>query len=199
MSLTPDLAAPVLLVAMPQILDPLFHKSVILLVHHDEQGSFGLILNRRSRQRLAHLLDELELDWQGDGDARVYIGGPVQPELGTVLFSQIEQSATDGSQEGLRGAIPVAAGQAITHHIDDLSRLAGQPPESMRLFLGYAGWGAGQLVAEISRNDWLTAPVRKELLYCESDATWERTLATVGVEPGSLPSWSPVPESFLAN
>ena len=75
--------------------------------------------------------------------------------------------------------------------MSDLGKLAHQPPEGLRLFLGYAGWGAGQLVQEILRDDWLIAPVREDLVFAdEPDDVWEAALASVGVDPATLPSWS---------
>ena len=61
----------------------------------------------------------------------------------------------------------------------------------MRLVLGYAGWGEEQLIQEILRNDWITAPVQEDLIFTrEPEGTWERTLRSVGVDPASLPSWT---------
>jgi putative AlgH/UPF0301 family transcriptional regulator len=75
------LATPVLLVAMPQVLDPFFHRSVVLLLHHDDEGSFGLIVNRTTGITLAEILDGMDIEWQGPRDALAYFGGPVQPPM----------------------------------------------------------------------------------------------------------------------
>ena len=81
------LTTPVLLVAMPQVLDPFFQRSVVLLIHHEDEGSFGFIINRTTGIRLAEILQGMEVEWQGDGEAVAHFGGPVQPQLGTVLFA----------------------------------------------------------------------------------------------------------------
>ena len=94
-------------------------------------------------------------------------------------------------EEGVLAAMTeVAPGLAVTHHVGDLRRLAGAPPDHVRLFLGYAGWGAGQLVEEILRDDWLLAPVTEELIFAaDPDEVWEAAVRSVGVDPATLPSW----------
>lgn len=183
------LTAPTLLIAMPQVLDPFFHKSVVFMIHHDDdEGSFGLIINRRTDARLSEILEGLEIDWRGDEDDRAFFGGPVQPQLGTVLFP----AATNGAAVAdLDGASECAPGVVMTHHVGDLSKLAEEPRAGLRLFLGYAGWGSGQLVQEILRDDWLVAPVHNDLVFSAApDGVWEEALLSVGVDPSSLPSWS---------
>ncbi|HEV7516718.1 MAG TPA: YqgE/AlgH family protein [Thermoanaerobaculia bacterium] len=182
-----DLSPPVLLLAMPQVLDPFFHRSVVLLIHHEDEGSFGFILNRPTGIRVGEILKGMEVAWEGPEDSVAYFGGPVRPQLGTVLFaprSAEEGGATDSSSE-------VVPGLALTQHIGDLAQLAEAPPEQFRLFLGYAGWGEGQLVEEILRNDWLTAPVQSELIFAADPTTvWADALRSVGVDPAALPSWT---------
>jgi putative transcriptional regulator len=86
----------------------------------------------------------------------------------------------------------VIPGVALTQHVGDLSRLAEAPPQLFRLLLGYAGWGEGQLVQEILRNDWLTAPVRSELIFASDPETvWDQALRSVGVDPVTLPAILP--------
>lgn len=193
--------APTLLIAMPQVLDPFFHKSVVLLVHQDdEEGSFGVIVNRQTGIKVSEILGGLEIDWHGDESSLAYFGGPVQPQLGSVLFASRDAPAdgADGGDDGegeappgLSAATEVAPGLAVTHHVGDLRRLAEGPPEHVRLYLGYAGWGAGQLIQEILRDDWLLAPVTEELIFApDPGVVWERALRSVGVDPASLPSWS---------
>lgn len=178
-----DLTTPVLLLAMPQVLDPFFHKSVVLLLHHEEEGSFGFIVNRPTGIKLQEILEGMEVSWQGGEAAVAHFGGPVQPQLGTVLFSP-------GPAE-TEAATEVLPGISITQHIGDLSRLAETPPSDFRLFLGYAGWGSGQLIQEILRNDWLTAPVRADLVFApDPEQIWDDALRSVGVDSSTLPSWT---------
>ena len=182
-----ELQAPLLLIAMPQILDPFFHRSVVLLVHHDAEGSLGFILNRPSAISVAEILQGMEIAWAGDEEMVALFGGPVQPQLGTVLFAP-----GGGNGHEHSGAAQVCPGIALSQHVGTLSELAVAPPARFRLLLGYAGWGAGQLVEEILRNDWLTAPVQERLVFApDPEEVWHSALDSVGIDPGALPSWSP--------
>jgi len=180
------LAPPVLLLALPQVTDPYFRKSVVLLLaHEEEEGSFGFIVNRRTELKVADILRDLGLDWGGDPAQLAAFGGPVQPQVGSVLF---EAAAAPPE---LPGASEVLPGIHLTQHLAGLEQLARHPPERFRLLLGHAGWGPGQLVAEILRNDWLTAPPATELVFGgDAEATWESGLRAVGVDPSSLPAWT---------
>jgi len=194
----PDLQAPVLLLAMPQVLDPFFHRSVVLLLHHTEEGSFGFVVNRPTELRLAEILAGMEIAWHGIDDALAFFGGPVQSQMGTVMFSLSVGERFD--LDTLEGLTEVGPGILISQQSDDLGRLAAKPPLCLRLFLGYAGWGAGQLVEEIVRNDWLTAPVTNELLFSDQpENVWEEALRSVGVDPSTLPAWTPPAEKEEAN
>jgi putative transcriptional regulator len=183
-----DLRTPTLLLAMPQVLDPYFHRGVVLLLAHEEEGSFGFLLNRPTAVRVAEVLSGLEMQWHGAAGALAYFGGPVQPELGSVLYGCERQG-----EEAPAQALP---GIALTQQLGDLQSLASDPPERFRLFLGYAGWGKGQLMEEIERHDWLLAPVLDELVFADAaEGVWSRALLPVGVDPATLPSWSaPGPE-----
>jgi len=190
-----ELQAPLLLIAMPQILDPFFHRSVVLLVHHDAEGSLGFIINRPTAISVSEILSGMEIEWNGEADVVAHFGGPVQPQLGTVLFHP-----TGGNGEDPAGSAEVIPGVALTQHVGTLSHLAVAPPKSFRLLLGYAGWGAGQLVQEILRNDWLTAPAAEGLVFApDTDEVWRQALESVGVDPGALPSWSPEGGEEAAN
>ncbi|HEV7506066.1 MAG TPA: YqgE/AlgH family protein [Thermoanaerobaculia bacterium] len=182
-----DLITPVLLMAMPQVLDPFFHRSVILLLHHEAEGSLGFIVNRPTGIKVSEILKGMDVEWGGQGETVAYFGGPVQPNLGTVLFAPV---LPDGDEQDT--AKQIVPGLALTQHIGDLSRLAEEPTERFRLLLGYAGWGEGQLMDEILRNDWLTAPVDGDLIFApDPDQLWVAALRSVGIDPASLPSWIP--------
>ena len=191
-----DLSPPVLLLAMPQVLDPFFHRSVVLLIHHEDEGSFGFILNRPTGIKVGEILKGMEVLWQGPEESVAYFGGPVRPQLGTVLFAPRSAAEVPSPSEAMGDSemdtsTEVVPGLALTQHIGDLAQLAEDPPDRFRLFLGYAGWGEGQLVEEILRNDWLTAPVSSELIFASNPTTvWEDALRSVGVDPALLPSWT---------
>lgn len=181
-----SLETPVLLLAMPQVQDPHFFRSVVLLLRHEDEGSFGFIVNRPLKTPLSEILENLEIPaWEGDPEATAHFGGPVQPQLGSVLFVPDEEGHLQGE-----GTSEVVSGLALTHHIGDLGRLAAEPPHRLRLLLGYAAWGDGQLMEEIVRNDWLVAPADPDLIFAAApDTVWGEALRSVGVDPASLPSW----------
>jgi putative transcriptional regulator len=183
-----DLTTPLLLMAMPQVQDPFFHRSVVLLLHHESEGSFGFIVNRPTGIKISEILKGMDVGWQGHEDAVAFFGGPVQPQQGTVLFTP-GALGKNGEEETSTEVLP---GVALTQHIGDLSRLAEAPPDHFRLLLGYAGWGEGQLIDEILRNDWLVAPVRSDLIFApDPEVVWDEALRSVGVDPATLPSWTP--------
>ncbi len=182
-----ELAAPIFLVALPQVQDPYFRRSVVLLLAHEEDGSFGLVVNSRTEVTMHDLMAELELAWGGDPEQRVHFGGPVESHLGSVLF------AADGEESfpELPHTWQPFAGLYLTQDRDELARLATSPPQRFRVLLGYAGWGPGQLLKEICRNDWLLAPPDPALIFADDpESTWERAVRSVGVEPSQLPVWT---------
>ena len=189
-----DLEPPVLLIAMPQVLDPFFHRSVVLLIHNDDEGSFGLITNRATGIKVTEILSGMEITW-GGGDEVAFFGGPVQPQMGTLMFDA--EAVADRLETTDETTTLVAPGVRLTQNVADLGQLAESPPERIRLYLGYSGWGAGQLVEEILRNDWMTAPVDNALIFTDDPETaWARALDSVGVDPDALPSWTaPAPDA----
>lgn len=183
------LEPPVLLLAMPQVMDPFFHKSVVLLIHHTEDGGVGFIVNRPTGVSVADVLEGLEIEWQGADDLLAFFGGPVEPQLGTVLFAA-DPAKTNGEEETTSEVVP---GMSLTQHIGDLAMLAATPPSDLILVLGYAGWGDGQLEQELLRNDWMVAPASAELLFSGDPSTlWTRAFASIGVDTDALPAWTPL-------
>lgn len=197
-----DLRTPVLLIAMPQIQDPFFHKSVVLLIQHGDEGSAGLIVNRPTGLQVSEVLSGMEMRWGGDETAVTWFGGPVAPQTGTVLYAPDDGSgdAAPAGDDGDGGTGTVVAGLALTQNVTVLNRLAPAPPARFRLLLGYAGWGEGQLMEEFLRNDWLTAPVDPDLVFApRPEDAWTGALASVGVDPSHLPSWTAANDEGSAN
>lgn len=187
MAANDELSAPLLLLAMPQVLDPFFFRSVVLLASHDEEGSFGIIVNRPANLKVQEILDDLSIAWRGDAEAAAFVGGPVQPQRGMVLFHR-EDDLTAAMEET---STQVSPGLYLTQHVANLEVLAQSPPSTLRLLLGYAGWGSGQLLTEVQRHDWLTAPVDLDLVFSANpEEVWEIALGSVGIDPAALPSWT---------
>jgi len=178
--------APSLLVAMPQLLDPNFRRSVVLIVHHDETGTFGLVLNRISDVSVGDLCGTLGIEWRGDEVAPLAWGGPVQPNTGWILIGGLPVWA--GSTEDGEEVTEIDPGLHFAGSLATLRRVADAPPQQFRLFLGYAGWGPGQLEAELAQGAWLVAPLRAEVVFASPDEMWEGVVRSLGVDPSTLVS-----------
>jgi putative transcriptional regulator len=176
---------PFFLVAMPQILDPFFHRAVVVMLEHHDEGSFGFIINRPTELSLAELLSNNQLEWRGGRETVAWYGGPVQPQMGTAFFSDRSRIA-----EG-EPTVEIAEGLLISADSRTIERLASDPPSRFRLVLGHAGWDPGQLDQEMDRNDWLVVPFDVDLLFDEdAGSIWRKTLESIDVRPESLPIWS---------
>ena len=181
-----SVATPTLLIAMPQIQDPFFRRGVVLLVDHDEEGSFGFVVNRSTDLKVASVLSELKIDWGGNDEMPALLGGPVNPQLGTVLMP-----SNDAEGLGSGQSLEIAPGISITQNVESLRFLATHPPHGFRLILGYAGWSPGQLEEEIERHDWLTCPVDSDLVFSQQlEGLWDGALMLLGIRPGDLPEWT---------
>jgi putative transcriptional regulator len=174
--------APALLLAMPQMLDPNFARTVILLCEHGPEGAMGFVVNRPTEINAA---DAVYLDppLEGDSGIHLWAGGPVEPHRGFLLLS---------SDPEVDDAEPVGDAFHITASLAVLRRLLEAGPgdevaRRSRLFLGYAGWGPGQLDGELEASAWLTAPADPAIVF-ETDPThmWERAIRSLGVDPLAL-------------
>jgi putative transcriptional regulator len=174
-----DSIAPSLLIAMPQLLDPNFKRSVVLLVHHDEEGTFGVVLNRETEILAPQLCDSIEIEWRGDPEALVHWGGPVQPQTGWVLF--------DGPCDDEDEVRDIVGGVSFAGSLQVLRRMAEAPPERLRVMLGYAGWGPGQLEMELAEGAWLLAPVESSVIFeVDQEGMWDHVVRSLGIEPATL-------------
>ena len=157
-----------LLVASPSMSDPRFARTVILMVRHDKDSAFGIVVNRPIGERpLEDLLKMLgEKDATAGGTVRIFAGGPVQPEIGFVIHS---------SEYRQPGTIDISGRVAMTASREILRDIANNngPKKSLVAF-GYAGWGPGQLESELARRDWAIAPGDSKLIFDEDrDKVWD--------------------------
>ncbi|MCC6849592.1 MAG: YqgE/AlgH family protein [Deltaproteobacteria bacterium] len=174
-----------LLVAMPQLDDPNFKRSVVLLVHHGEGGSFGIVLNRSLDLTMSELMQNSGIRWPS-GVGSVGWGGPVQPERGWVVFCDDDPPAPPPAAAD-DDVATLQQGVRVTGSLDKLRSVASHPPSAVRLFLGYAGWGAEQLESELAEGAWLLAPLRREVVFdTAEDAMWESVVRSLGVDPTAL-------------
>jgi len=177
-----------LLVAMPQLQDPNFRRSVVLLIEHDQSGTFGLVLNRPTDVSVASLCSSLDLEWNGDPSLEIQWGGPVQPNTGWVVFN--DNLALSGDEEGV---MRVDDGLYFAGSLDVLRAIARTPPSDILFFLGYAGWGPGQLESELATGAWLVAPLSIDAVFdVDPDEMWIHVVRGLGVDPATLVSTSGV-------
>ena len=171
-----------LLVAMPGMRDARFDRSVVLICAHSPDGAMGLIVNKLVRElNFSMLLAQLNLVAStGSRDIHVHFGGPVERGRGFVLHSP--------DYAGGAATMEVPGGYGMTATIDVLEALAqGAGPRRALLALGYAGWGPGQLEAEIGRNDWLTGEAADDLVFAPEDGgKWLDALRRMGIDPLTL-------------
>ena len=172
-----------LLIAMPGMADERFAHSVVLICAHGPDSTMGFIINKPSREMgFAGLLGHLGIAPAPQArEIRVHFGGPVEQGRGFVLHRSDWQIDTPG-------VILVPGGYRVSSTLDILEALAaGEGPDQALLALGYAGWGAGQLEAEIRRNDWLVAEVPEALVFdAEDRQKWALALKGMGVDPVML-------------
>jgi putative transcriptional regulator len=166
-----------LLVAMPQMSDPRFARSVVYLCAHSADGAMGLVVNRLiDSLSFGSLLAQLGVDADGaPADMPVHFGGPVESSRGFVLHtSDYHQDSTLVIDDEI----------ALTATVDVLRAIArGTGPRRRVLALGYAGWAPGQLDAEIQANGWLLMPADLDLVFGRDNATkWEQAIAKIGID-----------------
>jgi putative transcriptional regulator len=172
-----------LLLAGPTLKDPNFDRTVVLITEHTEEGAMGLVLNRPSDA----VVDEAvpDLDWVTDGDDPVYVGGPVAP-TGVIVLAEWSDPA-----------------QAVVLVDDDLGFVPGDAADTdalaaairrARVYAGHAGWGPGQLEAELAEEAWIVEePLREELFSAEPEGLWAAVLRRKGREFALLSTMPPDP------
>lgn len=161
-----------LLIAAPTIGDPRFSHAVILMVRHDKEGAFGIVVNRPIGERSIATLLEASGDSDPDveGSVRVFAGGPVQPELGFVVHSAEYRRAETLDVDG---RVAMTASRQVLRDIGH-----NQGPEKSLFALGYAGWGPGQLEGEMDRHTWFTTPEEPKLIFDDDrDNLWDEAMA----------------------
>lgn len=153
-----------LLVATPQLIDPNFYMTVVLVLQHDEEGCVGVVLNRPTDERVGKHLPE----WgEAADDDVVYSGGPVEPEVAIGIAV-----ASEGEPTGVPGLRMV-----------DLMNPPGDGLGAVRIYSGYAGWGASQLDDEITMGSWYVTQASPDDPFAPADHMWRDVLRR---QPGQL-------------
>jgi putative transcriptional regulator len=171
--------APALLLSMPQMTDPNFARAVILLCEHSEEGAFGLVVNRPAETTAADAV-QMEPGLEEPNDLPLLIGGPVEPQRGWILTAApVDETDTRAIGAGLYLS-------ASPHVLRDVLQ-AHPRPERTAVLAGYAGWGPGQLDAELAESAWLIMPVEMDLIFdVPPAAVWEMAIRRLGADPSLL-------------
>ena len=176
------------LISMPGMADPRFDRCVIYICTHSSAGAMGLIVNKLleditfdeiRRQLVDKSLREIEAEL--GFNVPVYLGGPVERGRGFVLHSadyKLDASLEVNSEISLTASIEI---------IEAIAQSSG--PDRFLLALGYAGWGAGQLEAEMIENSWLSCEATPDILFEPNPKLkYDRALALMGVDAALLSS-----------
>ena len=171
------------LIAMPSLDDGFFNQAVTYLCEHDENGSFGIIINQATDIRLKQVIDEMKIPTEEgyDADQPVYIGGPVEQGRGFILHRPVGNWAS---------SLRVNDNIALTTSQDILRAIAhNEGPDDCIVALGYAGWAAGQLEHEMAANTWLSCPAEEQIIFNTPVAErWKAAARLIGIDLSLLSS-----------
>jgi putative transcriptional regulator len=155
------------LVASPHLRDPNFVHTVVLLVHHSEDGAFGVVLNRPTESTIKELWEKVG-ESPCDSQQRVHLGGPVSGPL-----MAVHSDASLAEMEIIPGVYFAA-------QRDHLEQLLQQDEHDFIFFVGHSGWGGGQLENELKEGAWFTAPATAEFVFYSDDDLWRRVTQQIG-------------------
>jgi putative transcriptional regulator len=184
----PSSLAPGYLIAAPNMQDPNFAKTVVLMAEHNEEGAVGFILNKETPLSLGFFLQGVDEDLaeiaesSGCGDLPVLVGGPVQNNVAWVLYPYQEDEELD------EGSMRVGDQLVLGASMDTLRAfVSGQRPGPFHVLLGYAGWGENQLEDELLQGAWLPLSLGEDLAFSySSEECWEEGVARLGLVPGAF-------------
>ena len=159
-----------LLVASPAIDDPNFHRTVVLIGHHDRDGALGVVINRPAGTTVAEAAPPVA-EMIGGGEGELFVGGPVMSEA-VVVVAEFE----DASHAAILAfdTVGVLGADTDPGDVEDRTR-------RLRAFAGHAGWSRGQLDAELEREDWIVAPANADHVFSEDpESMWSEVLSDLG-------------------
>ncbi|MFV2003997.1 MAG: YqgE/AlgH family protein [Gammaproteobacteria bacterium] len=171
------------LIAMPSLNDDFFNRAVTYICEHNENGSFGIIINQETGITLKQIAKEMELTTTEDYDdsQTVFIGGPVDQGRGFILHRPVGD---------WQSSLKVNDDVALTTSKDILQAIVNnQGPENSIVALGYAGWAAGQLDDEMAANSWLTCPADEQIIFnTPTEERWQAAAKLIGIDLSLLSS-----------
>jgi putative transcriptional regulator len=173
--------APSFLLSMPQLMDPNFSRTVVVLCKHNEDGAFGLVVNR-PLVTTGRVTVNLDPPVSTERELQVWVGGPVEPQRSWVLVGR--EPDQDEELSGMR----IADDLYLSTSPDLLRRLLDpSPPPLARLIVGYSGWGPGQLERELEASAWLMSDIDRDLIFnTPAERLWEAAIRRLGADPATL-------------
>ena len=179
-----DTFRPTLLLSMPQMQDPNFARTVVLLCDFSPEGAFGIVVNRPTEFPASEMVTlDPPVEW--GNDLPLFLGGPVQPERGWIL---VTEPPPDAEHRVIIDGLYLTASPGVLRDV-----LTATPTPRARVIAGYAGWGPGQLDDELSQSAWLMADVAIDLIFdVAADKMWEVAIRRLGADPSMLASSSGV-------
>jgi putative transcriptional regulator len=162
---------------MPQLQDPNFARTVVLLCDYTPDGAFGLVLNRPTDAPASQMV-QLDPPVRSGNDMPLWIGGPVEPQRGWILLG--DEPDTDFKR--IRDGLYLSTSQMVLRGV-----LEARPAPRARVIAGYAGWGPGQLDEELAQSAWLLGDIDLDIVFdLPAAAMWEMAIRRLGADPSTL-------------
>ena len=165
------------IIAMPGLVDDNFNHTVTYICEHNENGSFGIVINRITDVTLDEVIHQMDIESSESvvGDKHIYHGGPVQQERGFILHSPLGE---------WNSSLKINDHLALTTSSDILEAIANdEGPEQSIIALGYAGWSPGQLEQELANNTWLNCPADEQIIFdIPAEKRWQSAADLLGID-----------------
>jgi len=169
------------LIAMPNMVDPHFAKTLTFICEHNDKGALGLVVNRPTEMTLQALLEQVSIPFGAEQlkSIPIHFGGPVQVDRGFVLHMPLGQ---------WQSTLAVSTEVGLTTSKDILQAVArGEGPRQLLVTLGYAGWAPGQLEQELAQNAWLTVQASPQVIFeLPAEDRLPAAMSLLGIDFASL-------------
>ena len=158
-----------LLVASPELSDDNFYRTVVLIIHHDEQGAIGVVLNRPTGSTIREVWEALA-DEPCESEQPINVGGPVRGPL-MAIHTNPEASENE-----------ILPGVFFATHRDRLNEIVREASQPFRIYNGYSGWAAGQLEGELKAGGWMVMPATFDYIFGDPDTMWRQASQEIGAQ-----------------
>jgi putative transcriptional regulator len=158
-----------LLVASPRLPDRNFYRTVVLIIHHNKEGAFGIVLNRPLASTVGDIWESLD-EPPCDNPQPINSGGPVE---GPLMAIHTDQACSENE---------ILPGIHFAAHKEHLNRIVRESKREYRIFSGYSGWAPGQLEGELEHGGWMVLPARQDTIFGDPDTMWRNASQEIGKE-----------------